>query len=561
MKKTEQIPGGLSKNISILDIAKRWTSDDKDITYVLDMLLRELNTGTEVELEHTNDLKIAKEIAKDHLYEDPNYYSKLKKIEATECTGSDSAGGFDSKIGGAPIKKEIHKIPNFKEYEFKEATDASSSGSYDVPFGSAGKNPLKIGGVKSIQQSRAVRDKKFPKWGGPGGKFVKIKDKCKTFPYCNQGDINSLELYENKSGGYLYKTQDVSTIINESIFKEAQRIIMNDVLKNPICESEDTIKYIAYHIVDKNKTPIDTCESMEMAESKLKEYKKKYPKKELLIDKRTYDSYDDMFESLEKMAEEINENNKQNKMNKEHYTECGDKYEKILRGESKKTEVSDESHVCEKCGEEICECETVNESKVKRVIRLSESQMKKLITKIVSESHPGIVVTKDVQTVSKKINDENADDVGKKMKKYLTFDGNDNPEFPKQIGKGDKVVAPKLSKEDEEYVEDYRGGNALNLTYDQEPSKQFKDRLKNSLEGDSETGNSQESENPGINIIKSDLGKEMGKNSERKIKKIKSDPMYKKDKQPVNEMKIEKSSLDSDIEKMKKLYTYNKKTQ
>ena len=27
-----------------------------------------------------------------------------------------------------------------------------------------------------------------------GGKFVKVKQSCKTFPYCNQGDINSLEL-------------------------------------------------------------------------------------------------------------------------------------------------------------------------------------------------------------------------------------------------------------------------------------------------------------------------------------------------------------------------------
>ena len=27
-----------------------------------------------------------------------------------------------------------------------------------------------------------------------GGKFVKVKKSCKTFPYCNQGDINSLEL-------------------------------------------------------------------------------------------------------------------------------------------------------------------------------------------------------------------------------------------------------------------------------------------------------------------------------------------------------------------------------
>ena len=28
----------------------------------------------------------------------------------------------------------------------------------------------------------------------PDAKYVKVKDKCKKFPYCNQGDINALEL-------------------------------------------------------------------------------------------------------------------------------------------------------------------------------------------------------------------------------------------------------------------------------------------------------------------------------------------------------------------------------
>ena len=39
----------------------------------------ELEVGTTVEFEHTKDSKEAKKIAKDHLSEDPNYYSKLYK--------------------------------------------------------------------------------------------------------------------------------------------------------------------------------------------------------------------------------------------------------------------------------------------------------------------------------------------------------------------------------------------------------------------------------------------------------------------------------------------------
>lgn len=42
---------------------------------------QQLAAGTRIELEHTDDLAVAKEIAKDHLTEDPDYYIKLKKME------------------------------------------------------------------------------------------------------------------------------------------------------------------------------------------------------------------------------------------------------------------------------------------------------------------------------------------------------------------------------------------------------------------------------------------------------------------------------------------------
>jgi hypothetical protein len=41
---------------------------------------RQLEMGLQVEMEHTRSKKIAKEIALDHLAEDPEYYTKLKKI-------------------------------------------------------------------------------------------------------------------------------------------------------------------------------------------------------------------------------------------------------------------------------------------------------------------------------------------------------------------------------------------------------------------------------------------------------------------------------------------------
>ena len=42
---------------------------------------KELNDGIIIELEHTNDKDLSKDIAKDHLEEFPTYYTELKKME------------------------------------------------------------------------------------------------------------------------------------------------------------------------------------------------------------------------------------------------------------------------------------------------------------------------------------------------------------------------------------------------------------------------------------------------------------------------------------------------
>jgi hypothetical protein len=41
---------------------------------------KELAMGIKVEMEHTTDTDVAETIAKQHLAEDPKYYSKLKKF-------------------------------------------------------------------------------------------------------------------------------------------------------------------------------------------------------------------------------------------------------------------------------------------------------------------------------------------------------------------------------------------------------------------------------------------------------------------------------------------------
>ena len=64
-----------------------------DLTNPGDVDPTQLSVGIQVEMEHTNDPKIAQEIALDHLTEDPEYYTKLIKAGlADEFGGSASSG-------------------------------------------------------------------------------------------------------------------------------------------------------------------------------------------------------------------------------------------------------------------------------------------------------------------------------------------------------------------------------------------------------------------------------------------------------------------------------------
>ena len=72
-----------------------------------------------------------------------------------------------------------------KKVEATEATGASSSGSYETNAVWAKSTNKKDWRGKSKTQI-------------PGGKFVQVKKKCKKFPYCNQGDIKALNIFENE---------------------------------------------------------------------------------------------------------------------------------------------------------------------------------------------------------------------------------------------------------------------------------------------------------------------------------------------------------------------------
>lgn len=55
----------------------------------------ELEMGIEIEMEHTNNRDLAAEIAKDHLMEIPDYYTRLKRMEAEAKGEVDRDSGSD----------------------------------------------------------------------------------------------------------------------------------------------------------------------------------------------------------------------------------------------------------------------------------------------------------------------------------------------------------------------------------------------------------------------------------------------------------------------------------
>ncbi len=156
--------------------------------------------------------------------------------DTKEATMAGSAGSYEAPFGKFITKKEIYKIHNKKKYneepkegEFTEATTSavSAAGQYDAPFGTGKKNPLKIDGPDSIvKRMKTMRKKNFPMWGGPEGVYVKVKEKCKKFPYCDEGDINALEFYEND------QINEAVTTISKKYglpIQEVEKLVINDI--------------------------------------------------------------------------------------------------------------------------------------------------------------------------------------------------------------------------------------------------------------------------------------------------------------------------------------------
>ena len=141
-------------------------------------LKKQYSIGLKTEKGHKVEER--KQVVIDNLSEDPKFYSKTKKVEATEATGSGSSGSYESPA-----------------------------------FGAKSMSPKDWRGASKPQI--------------PGGKFVSVKKKWKKFPYCNQGDINALNISESKLTKNILSNLSERYGVSESVIKN---ILLSEFKKN-----------------------------------------------------------------------------------------------------------------------------------------------------------------------------------------------------------------------------------------------------------------------------------------------------------------------------------------
>lgn len=523
----DEIPGGLSDGMTLKDLAKHHNT-------TIDELIDKVSDGINVEMEHTSSIPIALEIALDHIYEDLDYYGKLEKIEA------------------------------------KEATTSASVGAYDAPIGGGRKDPLQIDTPKSVYSKlRSVKDPKFPKLGGPGSTFVKVKDKCKKFPYCNQGDIKALEFFENN-------------LVKEGIKNISKRYNLNeDYIKGVILENTN----IYYKNTDMNKEIENMIDGI--VEKVLSE---EINKKAKQITESVTEEIDEMDEFYE-IAKQRKEERMEAKNAKPDFLDLdgdGDTEESMKKAAGETDEEVEEGNEFSgarqdaiDAGEDEFEVDGKTYP-VKESLNLTEEEMIDLIEKIIEEQKiEGIKSQETAMKQSKKETDSYMKDLMDKFKDYLK-DGSEGKfetepkHFPKGNGELKKMEKKAYTPSDsvEEYIDQIaRSGGMENLDYDQiKPDEEW---LNKNIVGSSETGNSDEY----ANAVPTDVNKSVKKRKDLNVLNKLKKQSYEKAPQPVYDFAGEKThneimdglkeskenrkqnKINEDLERMKKLFSHNYKTQ
>jgi len=564
----DEIPGGLADGMTVGDLASKHEVD-------IEQLLDKMEKGVNVEMEHTNDKSIAIEIAMDHIYEDLNYYDKLEKIEG-----------------------DSHKE------ESTEATTSSSAGVYDAPFGAPKRDPLKIDTPKSVYNNlRSVKDKNFPKLGGPGSTFVRIKDECKKFPYCNQGDIKALEFFENSlvkeaikniSNRYSLNEDYIKGVILENTNIYYKNTDMNKELENMIdgivdkVLSEEIQKKVS-RITESDSEQIDEMEEYyETAKSRKEERLENMGK--MPEDRSQYGNRDSevvgVYSNIDKQREEMSEEDVE-----EGNAFVGARAKAIENGEDE-FKVNDKIYKVTDEEGETTEATTASSSgsfsapldfhEGKKNIQLSEEDMVDLIEKIIEEQKiEGITSQNKAFKQTKKDTDSYMKELKSRLVDFLKGSNGKYEMNPKKFPSGngdlkDDKMMYTASDGVEEYIKQIaRSGGQENLSYDQiKPDEEWLDK---NILGSSDTGNNPE----WANAVATDVGDEVKDRKDKNILAKLKDKSYNKAKQPisdiaghnksdekfagieVSESKKDKNKLkiNENIDRMKKLFSHNYKSQ
>lgn len=208
--KEEKIEGGLADKKTLKDIAKKHTSKKsgplnwKHYVEVMEKELEEeLRKGMKVEMEHTKDKFKAKEIAMDHLWEDPKYYRKLKKIETKED---------GEKSAKRQFAKDLQTDKDFNEYKkrakFKNNNSELTYGTPNVSIDDTFINKKKYSRVGKEETKEATGTGSSGAFEGPlfGGNPKFLKKSQSETPKLKEGldvssDVKKVEATEATGSG------------------------------------------------------------------------------------------------------------------------------------------------------------------------------------------------------------------------------------------------------------------------------------------------------------------------------------------------------------------------
>ena len=190
----------------------------------------ELAMGIKVEMEHTNDMEVAKKIAIDHLAENPHYYSDLKS------SGIDTPQGLGSTTGGDVNLNKANPKDGFSLGFFEEGEDkmtaaeelAKNMGDYDNAvvalqdeMGLSAMEADKIASKVYPEKTESLNEAKDEKgkWTNTSGKSM----------------YDTFKEIDNLNGQEVLIGIDYEMIKNPELTKAAAaKIVIKNLKKNPI---------------------------------------------------------------------------------------------------------------------------------------------------------------------------------------------------------------------------------------------------------------------------------------------------------------------------------------